>query len=907
MDDLIRVPFTEIRYNKISEPCSGTGKWFLDLEVFTSWRDGSQNSLLWINGSPGQGKSVLAKLVTKHLEHWVSGEKCTVIYFFCYNQEESFSHASDILRALIIQLIDCQEQFKHLPTEFAKDSKGFFKAPLAQLWELFQKLVLQKLELSNKSQRIYCVVDALDECIQDNGQRSDLLRGFVELLAKEQRLIKILITSRPSEKDIKEQLERLPSWSLQADPEDLKKFINSKIERLPVCTYNDLLKTKVLDSLHKQAGRTFLWVSIVVKEIADLEAPSLHEIESLLAENPKPLNQLYGRLLSRIAATDTATKTFSKLLIWVAYSEQPLTVRELEDAITYDPSIERYKSLSEMERHRRPWQLVFKKLRTLLEVEKKFDRIRREDQHYIYFNHQSVRDYFHNNRDEALKNLKFDAGGGPDPYLARTCIWYLNAKEFYETSFESLAEHQTLLDRYHFLGYSSSQWYEYVKTIEIANSEWEQIQHLLDYRRPLLKVWGGPRVAGISHNPWRNRMGYPVSNLLTLLVIVFDISWLAELIVTGQIEAEHFEGSEVRDMAYFAPKSFQRLLCLPEMKILITKEMVEQVARSRGAIVSMQLLLDHQAQEIEITESMIANAASNYGEGEGLLQLLFNQEAAAGIRITEGILKSAAKNLNEGVMRLILKRRSKEIKITEAVLEAATRSRRGGAMMRLLLEQRGEEIQITETIVVAATGSSHGPAVLKLLLEERGSDVLITENIVRAATGSSHGPAALKLLLEERGQDVKITQRVLLAAAEGEISTLQLLLERRGSEVLITEDIIVAAANHYDPDILKLLLEEEGADVKAAHNVLLAAAKGSESTLQLLLEHRGSEVLSTEKLVEAAEKSNGDLDDLENLSLKSGDELVAEVERQVWKWWQRNEISEKRLRARANLSELRQG
>ncbi len=733
--------------------------------------------------------------MTKHLEDKASKEKCAIIYFFCYAQEESFSHASDILRALIIQLVDCQEQFKYLPTEFTRDSKSFFTAHLAQLWELFQKLVLQKLELSNKCQRIYCVIDALDECSQDNRQRSDLLRDLVKLLSKEQRLIKILITSRPSETDIEEQLEGLPSWSLQADPEDLKKFIDSKIERLPVCTYNNLLKTKVLNLLHKHAGKTFLWVSIVVKEIADLEVPSLHEIESVLAENPKPLNQLYGRLLSRIAASNTATKTFSKLLIWVAYSERPLTVGELEDAITYDPSIERYNSLSEMERHRRPWQLICKKLRTLLEVEKTYVRIRRSYQDCVYFNHQSVRDYFHNNRDEALKDLRFFDSGGPDLYLARTCIWYLNAKEFYETSREnglqstpedgnlssrglSLAEYERISDRHPFLSYSSSQWYKHVKTMEVAKSEWNQIQDLLDNRKPLLKIWSGTRKAGIFPIFWRSRSyGPAVPTKVTRLVVRFDINWLAELIFTNQIEAEHFKESEIRDMAEFAPQSFRLLLCLSSKQFPITKEIIERAIRSREAIASMQLLLDHRTQEIEITESVVANAASNtwYGQSEELVQLLLDHEAAAGIRIAEKILESAARNSNERVMRLLLTSRSSEVKITEAVLEAAATTFHGDAMMRLLLEQRGEEIQVTENIVIAATRSCR----------------------------------ILELLLEERGAEVKITKNVLLAAAGSQASTLQLLLEHRGSEVLVTEDIVMAAAsNPVGPGVFKLLLGE---------------------------------------------------------------------------------------------------
>lgn len=55
-----------------------------------------------------------------------------------------------------------------------------------------------------------------------------------------------------------------------------------------------------------------------MKQVVELEAPSLYEVERVLEENPKELNDLYVRLVTRLLTTPV----FAKVLIWVAYAER---------------------------------------------------------------------------------------------------------------------------------------------------------------------------------------------------------------------------------------------------------------------------------------------------------------------------------------------------------------------------------------------------------------------------------------------------------------------------------------------------------------------------------------------------------------------------------------------------------
>jgi AAA domain len=61
-----------------------TGEWIWITDEFQKWRSLHENSLFWLYGSPGSGKSILTSAVIRHLEE---GEKRKgeVVTFYCYD------------------------------------------------------------------------------------------------------------------------------------------------------------------------------------------------------------------------------------------------------------------------------------------------------------------------------------------------------------------------------------------------------------------------------------------------------------------------------------------------------------------------------------------------------------------------------------------------------------------------------------------------------------------------------------------------------------------------------------------------------------------------------------------------------------------------------------------------------
>ena len=87
---------------------------------------------------------------------------------------------------------------------------------------------------------------------------------------------------------------------------------------------------------------------------------------------------------------------------------RPLTLDELTDAINYDPGLQHYNRLSEMTKHRSTIskELICKKLGTLLDVHKKDkpDRPDEDTNDYVFFNHLSIRDFFHEHENNPLSS-----------------------------------------------------------------------------------------------------------------------------------------------------------------------------------------------------------------------------------------------------------------------------------------------------------------------------------------------------------------------------------------------------------------------------------------------------------------------------------------------------------------------
>ncbi|RII04509.1 hypothetical protein CUC08_Gglean011896 [Alternaria sp. MG1] len=105
-------------------------------------------------------------------------------------------------------------------------------------------------------------------------------------------------------------------------------FVEYKVQRLATVEKYDLgLQAEVQLQLHDRAEGSFLWVSLVCKE---LEGVPLYSTREVLQALPPGLDPLYNRMMAQIVAQDARTAKYCKeVLRIIALSFRPLQLREL--------------------------------------------------------------------------------------------------------------------------------------------------------------------------------------------------------------------------------------------------------------------------------------------------------------------------------------------------------------------------------------------------------------------------------------------------------------------------------------------------------------------------------------------------------------------------------------------------
>ena len=239
--------------------------------------------------------------------------------------------------------------------------------------------------------------------------------------------LKIFCTSRP-EQPILDIWSGLPKAILRPDPKDLIAFIHSSVESLPD-RFDNRMRRQLSVSLQGRAGQTFLWLSIMVREVRYLQIPTLSKIKEIIDSSPRDLDDLYDNLISNTLKTDSKL-----ILVWAIYANRPLTPAELSDAVAIDLQKEYkyYKELEENRPHLTPAS-VHASLGTLIDV----------IDNKVYLIHQSLKDFFR--RMDPLTGQPFLNHRVPRLVLAKSCMTYLALEDFSEIPPEQTSNVRCLL------------------------------------------------------------------------------------------------------------------------------------------------------------------------------------------------------------------------------------------------------------------------------------------------------------------------------------------------------------------------------------------------------------------------------------------------------------------------------
>jgi hypothetical protein len=304
--------------------------WVLQDSRYQQWLTGNEICLLWVRGGAGKGKTMMSIglieqliILSKVSDHGSS----VVTYFFCQNADYRLNTVEAILKGLILRLYEAREETRPVLRELWDDEhqRPFAKiAPLRELWDMFEAMM-------NKCHcRIYIVVDALDECTKAG--MSDLLRLIVRNGLDSPSKMKWLLTSRPLAEADRMLLASHEQLQLSLDLESARvatavdSYIVQKLNELNrMHDYGTDLRERLQARLSAKAEGTFLWVSLVCKQLEAVPASHAFQTIERLANG---LDAVYLKALNEIRREDSTGKC-RRLLEVMALAFRPLTLQEI--------------------------------------------------------------------------------------------------------------------------------------------------------------------------------------------------------------------------------------------------------------------------------------------------------------------------------------------------------------------------------------------------------------------------------------------------------------------------------------------------------------------------------------------------------------------------------------------------
>ncbi|KAL2817096.1 WD40-repeat-containing domain protein [Aspergillus granulosus] len=280
-------------------------EWVFENPQYCRWQNEDDVRLLWIRGGAGKGKTMMTIGLVEQLSR---DDSLIIAYFFCQNADYELNSIESIIKGLIYQLIRQRKELLEFVHRHWDETNACFKPKISwrMLWDIFLEMIDHC-----RRQRVYVVVDALDEC-QNQG-----LVEFLSIIVRtglDHPNVRWLLTSRPLDEADRELLNTAEQVgiSLELNSDHLEAAINTyvkeKVHFLYPPDYFGQQEPEQLESeLLRRAEGTFLWVSLVCKKLEDDERLPLGKALLVIQDLPPGLHPLYEQMFQQILKGKSAT------------------------------------------------------------------------------------------------------------------------------------------------------------------------------------------------------------------------------------------------------------------------------------------------------------------------------------------------------------------------------------------------------------------------------------------------------------------------------------------------------------------------------------------------------------------------------------------------------------------------
>ncbi|MCJ1385511.1 hypothetical protein MMC17_008634 [Xylographa soralifera] len=303
----------------------GTCDWILEHDKVFSWiEDEKGESLLWITGIPGAGKSFLCSFIVDYLG---THKDQTTLYYFC-GQTSANLDLSTIYRTLAIQML--RQNLDMVPPVYeALCQKGWSRSSQTI------KMVLQDGLANVNSSRL--VLDGVDE--YDHALQKEMLNGVIGIYSHAGDGCKVLIASRLEPQITKVLPTKKTHLTLDGKTtEAVHQYIRDRIQHLKAWFpgLDSALFERVEKRMQEMARGMFLWVRLVTTMLE--QQSSELDFEDAIEKLPDGLDEAYRRILSHIQSLNPMVQQRAlRVLFWVCVAYRPVKIHEVADGIVLRP------------------------------------------------------------------------------------------------------------------------------------------------------------------------------------------------------------------------------------------------------------------------------------------------------------------------------------------------------------------------------------------------------------------------------------------------------------------------------------------------------------------------------------------------------------------------------------------
>ena len=168
---------------------AGTGEWLASSSTYEQWLQSADNGLLWIKGSPGSGKSVMAAYLISEI---TKANPSNPVLFFFFRQIVETNHRPEaVLRDWMDQLLPYSPPLQRQLKGYIDAQRSLESIAMQDMWKDLHAA------FASLQVKVFCVVDALDEMDYGHGHDS-FLEALGGLGQWQPANVKVLVTSRPT-------------------------------------------------------------------------------------------------------------------------------------------------------------------------------------------------------------------------------------------------------------------------------------------------------------------------------------------------------------------------------------------------------------------------------------------------------------------------------------------------------------------------------------------------------------------------------------------------------------------------------------------------------------------------------------------------------------------------------------